>query len=71
MAQSTDITLANQSGAAYRSEHNSINQAFGSNHIGASAPSYILTGMSWIDNSSTPWVYIVCAIIYIINPRSA
>ena len=57
MAQSTDITLANQSGAAYRSEHNSINQAFGSNHIGASAPSYILTGMSWIDNSSTCLLY--------------
>lgn len=57
MTQSTDLTLANQSGAAYRSEHNSINQALGSNHKGNSEPSYILTGMTWINDSASPWVY--------------
>lgn len=57
MTQSTDITLADQSGASYRSEHNSINQAFGSTHKGSSQPSYVLTGMQWIDDTATPWVW--------------
>lgn len=56
MSQSTDLTLSNQSGANYRAEHNSINSALGSNHIGNSAPSYIVTGMSWINNSASSWV---------------
>jgi hypothetical protein len=56
MTQSTDITLSNQSGSSYRAEHNSINQAFGSLHKGSSEPSYVVTGMMWIDDSSTPWV---------------
>lgn len=56
MTQSTDITLANQSGANYRTEDNSINQAFGSTHKGSTAPSYAVTGMHWIDDSGTPWI---------------
>lgn len=56
MTQSTDITLSNQSGAGYRAEHNSINQAFGSTHKGSTAPSYAISGMLWIDDSATPWV---------------
>lgn len=57
MTQSTDITLSNQSGANYRTEHNSINQAFGSQHKGSTAPSYVVTGMGWIDDAATPWIY--------------
>lgn len=57
MTQSTDVTLSNQSGNSYRTEHNSINQAFMSNHKGGSEPSYIITGGHWIDDSATPWVF--------------
>ena len=57
MSQSTDITLGSGlSGTDYRTEHNSINAAFGSTHKGNSAPSYAVAGMIWLDDTSTPWV---------------
>jgi hypothetical protein len=56
MTQSTDVTLSDQSGSSYRTEHNAINQAFASMHKGSAQPSYAVTGMLWIDDSSTPWV---------------
>lgn len=55
MTQPSDITLSNQSGSSYRTEHNSINQGFGTNHKGGSEPSYVVTGMTWIDDTITPW----------------
>lgn len=55
MTQSTDITLSNQSGANFRTELNSILQAVMSNHKGSSEPSYIVTGATWVDDSTTPW----------------
>lgn len=57
MAQSTDNTLSNQSGASFRTELNSILGAHLSSHKGGSEPSYITTGAFWIDDTSTPWVY--------------
>jgi len=57
MTQPADITLSNQSGASYRTEHNSINQGFGTNHKGGSEPSYVVTGMTWIDDTTTPWLW--------------
>ena len=56
MTQPTDITLSNQPGASYRAEHNDINQGFGSTHQGPSEPSYVVSGMLWIDDSVSPWV---------------
>lgn len=56
MTQPTDITLANQSGANFRTELNSILQGFGSTQKGSTAPSYAVTGMHWIDDSGTPWI---------------
>lgn len=56
MVQSTDITLSNQSGSSYRSEHNSINQALLSLNKGGSAPSYAISGTPWLDDSGTPWI---------------
>lgn len=57
MAQSTDNTLSNQSGASFRTELNSILGAHLSSHKGGSEPSYITTGAFWIDDTSTPWIY--------------
>lgn len=57
MVQSADITLSNQSGANYRTEHNSINQAFMSCHKGNAEPSYIITGGMWLDDTSSDWLY--------------
>jgi len=57
MTQSPDVTLATQTGADYRTEHNSINQAFLTQHSGTSAPTYAAAGCPWIDTTATPWVY--------------
>lgn len=57
MAQSTDLSIANQSGSGYRGENNSIIAALASMHLGSADPEYIVTGMIWGNNSGTPWVY--------------
>ena len=54
MAQSTDITLANQSGLAFRTELNSILAALSSLQSGSSAPSTTNAYQLWIDTSSSP-----------------
>lgn len=54
MAQSTDITLANQSGLAFRTELNSILAALSSLQSGSSAPSATNAYQLWIDTSSSP-----------------
>ena len=54
MAQSTDITLANQSGLAFRTELNSILAALSSLQSGSSAPSTTNAYQLWIDTSTTP-----------------
>jgi hypothetical protein len=54
MAQSTDITLANQSGLAFRTELNSILAALSSLQSGSSAPSTTNAYQLWVDSSSSP-----------------
>ena len=54
MAQVSDVTLSNQGFSAYRTEHNNINSAFNSTHIGSSRPTSAVAGTIWIDNSSDP-----------------
>ena len=54
MAQSTDITLANQSGANFRTELNSILAALSSQQSGSSEPSATNAYQWWIDSSSSP-----------------
>lgn len=54
MAQSTDITLANQSGLAFRTELNLILAALSSLQSGSSAPSTTNAYQLWIDTSSSP-----------------
>lgn len=56
MSQSTDITIANQVMSSARAELNAILAAFGSMHSGATAPSYVVAGMPWLDTSGTPWI---------------
>jgi len=54
MAQSADITLANQSGANFRTELNSILAALSSAQSGSSAPTTTNAYQLWIDTSSSP-----------------
>ena len=54
MAQSTDITLANQSGLAFRTELNSILAALSSLQSGSSEPSTTNAYQLWVDTSTTP-----------------
>lgn len=49
------ITPSTKSGTALASDLNAWRTALHSNHKGASAPSYKITGMLWIDDSSSPW----------------
>ena len=51
MAQSTDITLANQSGLAFRTELNSILAALSSLQSGSSAPSTTNAYQLWVERA--------------------
>ena len=53
MSQVTDVDLANQGFASFRTELNNILGAINSSHIGASAPTSAVAGTLWIDNSVT------------------
>ena len=58
MAQSTDKNLANQSGANFRSELNTILSAIASNNSGSSEPSGTKVAFEpFVDTSATPAVY--------------
>ena len=58
MAQSTDYNLANQSGANFRSELNTILAAIVSHNSGSTEPSGTKYAyMPWFDTGSTPPVY--------------
>ena len=58
MAQSTDKSLANQSGANFRSELNTILAAIASNNSGSSEPSGTKVAFEpFVDTSATPAVY--------------
>ena len=58
MAQSTDKTLANQSGANFRTELNSVLAAIASNNSGSSEPSGTKVAFEpFVDTSASPAVY--------------
>ena len=58
MAQSTDKTLSNQSGANFRTELNSVLAAIASNNSGSSEPSGTKVAFEpFVDTSATPAVY--------------
>jgi hypothetical protein len=58
MAQATDYSLANQSGANFRSELNTILSAIVSHNSGSSEPSGTMYAyMPWFDTSTTPPTY--------------
>jgi hypothetical protein len=54
MAQATDYSLANQSGANFRTELNSILGAVQTLNSGTSAPSNLVAHMVFLDTSTTP-----------------
>jgi hypothetical protein len=54
MAQATDYSLANQSGANFRTELNSILGAIQTLNSGSSAPSNLVAHMVFLDTSTTP-----------------
>ena len=58
MAQATDYSLANQSGANFRAELNTILSAIVSHNSGSSEPSGTMYAyMPWFDTSTTPPTY--------------
>lgn len=54
MSQATDYNLANQSGANFRSELNSILAAIVSNNSGSTAPTTTYAYMPWVDTGVSP-----------------
>lgn len=55
MAQATDYSLADQSGAAFRAELNTILAAIASRNSGTSAPSTTYANMDWVDTTNGRW----------------
>ena len=52
MSQQSDVSLANQGFADFRSELNLILAAFNTNHSGSSRPSSAVAGSFWLDTTS-------------------
>ena len=53
MSQVSDVVLANQGFASFRTELNNILGALNTMHIGSSAPSSVATGTMWVDNGTS------------------
>ena len=53
MAQVSDVDLANQGFASFRTELNNILGAINSSHVGNSTPGSAVAGTIWVDNSVT------------------
>ena len=53
MAQVSDVVLANQGFASFRTELNNILGALNTMHVGSSAPGSVATGTIWVDNATT------------------
>ena len=53
MAQVSDVVLANQGFASFRTELNNILGALNTMHVGSSAPASVATGTIWVDNATT------------------
>ena len=48
MAQVSDVVLANQGFASFRTELNNILEAINTMHVGSSAPGSVTTGTMWL-----------------------
>ena len=53
MSQVSDVVLANQGFASFRTELNNILAAINTMHVGSSAPGSVATGTIWVDNAKT------------------
>ena len=53
MSQVSDVVLANQGFASFRTELNNILGAINSTHVGSSRPSSAVAGSLFIDNATT------------------
>ena len=53
MSQVSDVVLANQGFASFRTELNNILGALNTMHVGSSAPGSVATGPIWVDNATT------------------
>ena len=53
MSQVSDVVLANQGFASFRTELNNILGALNTMHVGSSAPGSVATGTFWVDNATT------------------
>ncbi len=53
MAQVSDVVLANQGFASFRTELNNILAAINTMHVGSSAPGSVATGTMWVDNGTS------------------
>ena len=53
MSQVSDVVLANQGFASFRTELNNILGALNTQHVGSSAPSSVATGTYWGDSGAS------------------
>ena len=53
MSQVSDVVLANQGFASFRTELNNILAAINTMNVGSSAPGSVATGTIWVDNATT------------------
>ena len=53
MSQVSDVVLANQGFASFRTELNNILAALNSTHVGSSSPSSAVSGSIFVDNATT------------------
>jgi|TARA_R100000995_G_scaffold51024_3_gene24654 hypothetical protein len=53
MSQVSDVVLANQGFASFRTELNNILGALNTMHVGSSAPGSVATGTMWVDNGTS------------------
>ena len=53
MSQVSDVVLANQGFASFRTELNNILAAINTMHVGSSAPASVATGTMWVDNGTS------------------
>ena len=53
MSQVSDVVLANQGFASFRTELNNILGAVNTSHLGSSAPSSVAQGTIWVDSGTS------------------
>ena len=56
MSQFDPVIGADKSGLAYRQDDNNGKKAIMTHHKGATAPNYAEAGITWLDDSASPWV---------------